>query len=272
VINPNARFTVSSHPYNHLIVEDLFDEGTAYALAAACNDFARVGKPLGRVGEFGAFLYDALNLTPTPEQVRQTPASVLASAEVRNLIVDVFDIHLDENIMLGVHRHEPPSKAGWTHTDFAIVSFPNLPPNIGSQRVNLNVGCNYCDDSRDRQPESLKSARAVACLYFTANEPWAPGMGGETGIYMPDGATLAYAVPPKNNLLLAFEISPLSFHTYEGSATLQRNSFIWWYHAPPGYLLNRHAAAVEARVRAGQDPWARWTDETVPKYEPPPYP
>jgi hypothetical protein len=273
VINPHARFTVSSYPYNHLIVEDCFDEATQYGLAAACNDLVRLGKPIGKVGEHGDLIYDALNYAPAVEQIRQLPISVFASAALKNLIVDVFDIALDENFMLGVHRHEPPSRDGWSHTDFAIVSFPDSPPNFGGQRLySTSSGCNYSDDSKHRQPESLKTARSVACLYFTANEPWSPGMGGETGIYLPDGTTLVAAVPPKNNLLLAFEISPLSFHGYRGSATMQRNSFIWWYHSAPGYLLARHADAVQARVRGGGDPWDRWTDSTVEKYEPPPYP
>jgi hypothetical protein len=272
LINPNARFTVSSYPYNYLIVEDCFEEGTAYGLAAAFNDLIRLGKPIGKVGEEGDHFYDAINFTPSVEHIRQTPLAVLASAEVRNLIVDVFDIHLDENFMLGIHRHEPPSRDGWSHTDFAIVSFPNTPPNYGSQRLfESGNGCQYSDDSLHRQPESLKSARSIACLYFAANEPWSPGMGGETGVFLPDATTLATAVPPKNNLLLAFEICPNSFHAYQGSATMQRNSFIWWYHSPPGYLLARHRGMVDARARDGRDPWDRWTDKTVEKYVPPPY-
>ena len=120
-------------------------------------------------------------------------------------------------------------------------SLPTTPPNYGSQRLfEPGNGVQYSDDSLHRQPEAIKSARAVACLYFAANEPWSPGMGGETGVFLPDGVTLANAVPPKNNLLLAFEISPNSFHAYQGSTTMQRNSFIWWYHSPPGYLLARH--------------------------------
>lgn len=272
MINPNARFTVSSYPYNFLVVEDCFEEATAYALGAALNDLIRQGKPIGKVGEEGDHFYDAINFAPPPEQIRQSPLAWLASAEVRNLIVDVFDIHLDENFMLGIHRHEPPSRNGWSHTDFAIVSVSNTPPNFRDQRLyDSGNGCHYQDDSLHRQPESLKTARAVACLYFTANEAWSPGMGGETGIFLPDGATLVAAVPPKNNQLLAFEISPNSFHAYRGSTTMQRNSFVWWYHSAPGYLLARHRAAVEARVRDGRDPWDRWTDKSVEKYVPPPY-
>ena len=170
--------------------------------------------------------------------------------------------------MIGMHRHMPPSKPGWAHTDFAIVSFPNIAPNYAGQRVYFhNCGCNYSDDSRDRQPNTIKTARAVACLYYCANRDWLPGMGGETGIFLPDGKTLVASVPPRNNLLFAFEISPLSFHAYLGSQAMQRSSYIWWYHASPGYLAKRHSGAVLGRSNRGADPWDRWTDTTVAKYE-----
>ncbi len=140
VISRDAKFTVSSHPYNHLIVEDLFDEGTAYALSAFFNDVIRSGRQVGKVGEEGSLIYEAINFTPSVEHIRHSPVSQIASTELKNLLAEVFDLQLDENLMVGMHRHNPPSKAGWTHTDFAIVSFPNIPPNHGSQRVYFD-GC-----------------------------------------------------------------------------------------------------------------------------------
>lgn len=71
-----------------------------------------------------------------------------------------------------------------------------------------NSGVNDSDDSKSRQPVSIKTARSVACLYYTGNVPWQPGFGGETGVYRPDGKTLFKAVPPRNNSLFMFEISP----------------------------------------------------------------
>jgi hypothetical protein len=268
VISSKASFTISSHPFNYLVIEDLFDEGTSFSLAAVFNDLIRSGNQIGKVGEVGELVYDAINFTPKLEHVRSTPISNVLSFELKNLISEIFDIHLDENIMLGMHRHNPPSKPGWTHTDFAVVSFPNIPPNHGSLRVFTDgTGCNYSDDSKHRQPDSIKTARAIACLYYTANQDWTPSLGGETGVYLPDGKTLVASIPPKNNSLFAFEISPLSYHAYLGSETMQRSSFIWWYHASPSYLMKRHAASVAARTRSGLDPLDRWTDASVEKYE-----
>lgn len=272
MINENAKFTISSYPYNYLIVEDLFDEGTAFGLSAVFNDLIRTGRPVGKVGEVGELVYDAINFTPKMEHVKSSPVSNIASTELKNLIAEVFDIYLDENLMIGMHRHNPPSKPGWTHTDFAVVSFPNIPVNHGGQRVYADAySCNYSDDSKHRQPDTIKTARAIACLYYTANQEWFQGLGGETGIYLPDGKTLVASIPPKNNLLFAFEISPHSYHAYQGSEAMQRSSFIWWYHASPSYLMKRHGESAAARAKSGLDPWDRWTDKSVEKYEFPVY-
>lgn len=272
MLNPAAKFTISSFPFNYLIVEDLFDEAAAFGLAATFTDLIRQAKPIGKVGEVGELIYEAVNFTPLLEHVQTTPIGCIASLHLKHLISEVFDIRLDENLMIGMHRHNPPSKAGWTHTDFAVVSFPDIPTNYRGQRIyHQSSGCNYSDDSKHRQPETIKTARAIACLYYTANPHWTRGMGGETGIYLSDGKTLVASSPPRNNSLFAFEISPISYHAYLGAPSMQRNSYIWWYHAPPGYLMKRHAKTVEARRRSGLDPWDRWTDASVEKYEFPEY-
>jgi hypothetical protein len=255
MINSEAKITISSYPYNYLIVEELFDEGAAFGLSAVFNELIRAGQPVGKVGEVGELVYEAVNFTPKIEHVTGSPISMIASTQLKSLIGGLFDIYLDENLMIGMHRHNPPSKPGWTHTDFAVVSFPNIPANHAGQRVfHHSHGCNYSDDSQHRQPQAIKTARAIACLYYTANPEWHPGLGGETRIYLDDGKTLVASVPPKNNLLFAFEISPHSYHAYLGSETMQRSSFIWWYHAPPGYLIKRHAQSAAAREKAGLDP------------------
>jgi hypothetical protein len=268
MLNPNRKLTIASFPYNYLIIEELFDEGTAFALQTLLDHHMTKGKTIGKVGEVGEHNYEALSYTPTFDDIVHSPISQIASSNLKDLISRLFRIGLDENIMIGTHRHMPPSKPGWTHTDFAIVSFPSIPANFQGQRIyDERGGCRYSDDSRDRQPGTIKTARAVACLYYTANPEWTPGMGGETGIYLQDGKTLVASIPPKNNSLFAFEISPMSYHAYQGSETMQRSSYIWWYHASPSMLVRRHDSVVAARNREGRDPWDRWTDVSVPKYE-----
>jgi len=128
MISSSAKFTICSYPYNYLIIEDCFETNAAYGLSPVFNDLTRSGRSVGKVGEVGDLVYDAINFTPTTDHVRNTPIANIASGELKALIADVFRIQLDDNVMIGMHRHNPPSKPGWTHTDFAVVSFPNVPP------------------------------------------------------------------------------------------------------------------------------------------------
>lgn len=267
-LNPAATITISSYPFNYLVVEDVFEPVLAANLAFLFRELIVGAQGIGKVGEVGELIYDALNFTPTVEHVKETAMSVFASAELREFVSSVFHIRLDENFMLGMHRHNPGSRRGWPHTDFAVVSFPNTPTHFNGWRIfHQGNGCNYADDSRDRQPDSIKTARAVACLYYTANPEWERGMEGETGIYADLGKRLVDRVAPKSNSLLIFEISPISYHGFLGSTQVQRNSYIWWYHSHPRYLLERHALAVELKKGLNMDPWDRWTGEEVAKFE-----
>jgi hypothetical protein len=264
-----ARFTLNSYPFNYLVIEDAFEPVLSLGLSCLFRELIVDARGIGKVGEVGELVYDALNFTPRVEHVRQTALAAIASVELREFVSSAFSIRLDENLMIGLHRHQPGSRAGWPHTDFAIVSFPDEPPNIAGLRYfHEDNGCNYADDSRDRQPSAIKTARSIACLYFTANPDWQPGMEGETGIYADLGNRLVDRIPPRNNSLLIFEISPISYHAFLGSSKVQRNSYIWWYHSNPGYLLERHAAAADFKRSQNQDAWDRWTDSTVAKYDP----
>jgi hypothetical protein len=268
LFNPNAKFSIGSYPFNYLVVEELFHKATASNLNMLFTELMADAKKIGQVGEVGKLVYEALNFTPVLNHVRNTSIGAFVSAELREFIANVFRIRIDENVMIGMHRHVAPSKPGWAHTDFAVVSFPNESPNCNGVRVFYDgCGCNYSDDSRDRQPNSIKTARALACLYYVGNDTWAPNVGGDTGLYADLGRRLVKSIPPKNNSLLVFEISPISYHAYLGCETMHRNSFIWWYHSEPNYLLSRHSAAADYKRRCSMDPWDRWTEASVPKFE-----
>jgi hypothetical protein len=172
MINPSAKFTISSYPYNYLVVEDLFDKGTAYGLSSVFNDLIQTGRTIGKVGEVGELVYDAINFTPKLEHIQSTPISNIASTELKNLIAEVFDIYLDENLMIGMHRHLPPSKPGWTHTDLAVVSFPNIPVNHGGLRVYSDADhVNYSDDSKNRQPNTVTISKGH-CTFSLRRVAW----------------------------------------------------------------------------------------------------
>lgn len=252
-----------------MVIEDLFYPTLAANLGYLFHDLIRNAQPTGKVGDVGNNVYAALNYTPPVKCIASSDLSVIASLELRSLIAEAFNIRIDENVLIGMHRHNPPSKAGWAHTDFAVVSFPRTQPNLNGVRVfPVDDGCTYADDTAERQPNAVKTARSLACLYYVANEQWEPGKGGETGVFSNMGERLIAKIPPKNNSLFVFECSPLSYHAYLGSEHMERNSFIWWYHSDPGYLLDRYSEAVDYKRSCGLDPWDRWTKEDEAKWEP----
>lgn len=263
-----SQFTVSSFPFNYMTITDAFDNDWASAFSRDFENLIQKGKPIGKVGEIAEVEYLAIGYTPTLFEFKNSLLGRLTSLELKNEIAELFSVTLDENITLGLHRHEPPSKPGWKHSDFTIVSFPNVPPNFGFQRLyTSDCGVDYADDSSSRQPNTIKTARAIACIYYIGNPEWKNNMDGETGLYSQDGVQLVAKVRPKNNSLLIFEVSPTSYHCYLGSNGMCRSSVIWWYHAPPAYVYARHQVSARVRQSLGRDPWDRWTGESVEKFE-----
>ncbi|QDV23536.1 2OG-Fe(II) oxygenase family protein [Aureliella helgolandensis] len=268
IVCRDARITLGSYPFNHMVIENVFPAALASNLGLLFKELITQAKPIGKVGEVGELKYDALNFTPMLSHVQQTSIAAFVSTEFREFTASSFSIRLDENVMIGMHRHNAPSKPGWPHTDFAVVSFPNIAPNYQGMRLfQAGCQCNYSDDTRDRQPQAIKTARAVACLYYCANPPWQPGAGGETGLYAELGKRLVQRIPPTNNSLLIFEVSPVSYHAYLGSRLAQRNAYVWWYHASPNYLLARYQSHVAFKQSLDMDPWDRWTDKSIAKFQ-----
>lgn len=267
-LSENARISTNSYPYNYLQIEDLFADAMADALRERFESGIAKGAAIGKVGEVGNLVYSAVNYTPTIADIQSSEIAVFATAALRDLICGAFGIPVNDYLMIGSHRHAPPSRNGWPHTDCAIVSFPESGPKYnGFEIFSEDSGCTYADDSRDRQPHSVKMARAVACIYYLGSEDWSEGEGGETAIYGRDGRQVVAKVPPIPNSLLAFEISPFSLHGYLGSPNLTRDSYIWWYHSDISLSIDRHRESFELKTSSGADPWDRWTDASVPKYD-----
>ncbi|MEO8493637.1 MAG: hypothetical protein ABI614_01100 [Planctomycetota bacterium] len=133
-LNPAAEFHIDSFPYDFVVIRDVFHEHVAQALELVFEKLIAEGKSIGKVGEVGELIYDAINYTPTVWDLRNSPLSIFAAAELRTFLAGLFDLQVDENMMIGMHRHQPPSKAGWPHTDFAVVSYPRAPANVGPFR------------------------------------------------------------------------------------------------------------------------------------------
>ena len=89
------------------------------------------------------------------------------------------------------------------------------------------------------------------------------GDGGETGLYSAyqNELPLISRVPPLNNSLLFFEVTPLSYHSFLAANTT-RNCFVWWYHTDIKYAFKRNALSVAYRQCYIDDNSFEWWENT----------
>ncbi len=78
-LNPHAQFQVNSYPYNYVVIRDVFHEYLAEALELNYQKLIVQGKSIGKVGEVGELIYDAINYTPTVWDLNHSTLSVFAS-------------------------------------------------------------------------------------------------------------------------------------------------------------------------------------------------
>jgi hypothetical protein len=64
-LNPAAEFQVNSFPYDFVVIRNVFHEHVAQALELVFEKVIAGGKSIGKVGEVGELIYDAINYTPT---------------------------------------------------------------------------------------------------------------------------------------------------------------------------------------------------------------
>ena len=65
----------------------------------------------------------------------------------------------------------------------------------------------------------------------------------------------AAAVPPVNNMLLAFECTPNSYHSFISNKVAERNSVIMWLHRSDEMAVNRW----------GENTLERWAESPPPR-------
>lgn len=133
--------------------------------------------------------------------------------------------------MASVHLHKPNSPTGWIHNDFHYCNFVWSPNSDGINPA--AEGANY-QYGYDQRPDVLKCFRSVALLYYFGNEAWSEGDGGETYLFRSKNWNDVFMkVPPINNTLLAFEVTPQSWHSFVENTKNDRTAAAFWYHSQP---------------------------------------
>lgn len=177
-----------------------------------------------RLRGYGAY---TLNL----ESTYKGSFSFFLTAGWVSLISRIFGLQLTCDICASLHFHPVNSPTGWVHTDYNAAWFGPIP-----SRSTVNIWSpDQCDYFTGRNPSNGQSAfrraRAVTLIYFLNNDAWSESGGGETALFYDRlDPVPAVKVPPVNNSLLAFECSPISFHTFMSNRIRTRSSFIMWFH------------------------------------------
>jgi len=163
---------------------------------------------------------------------------VLHSPGWKELFSELFDTHLENDIVVSLHHHKPGSPSGAPHNDYIGCWFVDDPLKNG-----MNPWFHQCTHPTNEQPhpDAYKKIRAIALIYYLSHEPWQEGIGGETGIYTSeDHESLYKKVEPVNNRLFAFHISPRSYHGFMKNHVRERNSIIQWFFQTPEIALAEH--------------------------------
>ncbi|WP_378735109.1 2OG-Fe(II) oxygenase family protein [Nocardia brasiliensis] len=174
--------------------------------------------------------------------LRDGPLGVFVSREWHDLIAGIAGVTATGDIEGSLHHHAPGAPYGWPHNDLNPGWFPGDPPGpdevrLPDETVNTKTG--------ERAPGVIarESVRAVAVLFYFGNPGWQPGDGGETALYdnMSEGEKLPELtlVPPLDNSLILFEVTPRTWHTFAGNNTKDRNSLVMWAHRTKDDALQR---------------------------------
>lgn len=232
----NRRWEYWQVPFPHIRASEVFcDEayermecayrGILRRGLAQAHDPSRLSRNLGN--------YNAYSFLASKDV--DDPFAVFVSRSWHDLLAAAFEVRATGDIQVAFHHHEPNNNSGWVHNDLNPGWFAN---NNGADFINVGDErlCSY--QSGEPYVEGIaveQTIRAVAMLFYLANDPWVPGNGGETGLY--NRATAAVedpdaVMPPVNNSILVFECTPYSFHAFMGKNVATRNSIVMWLHRP----------------------------------------
>lgn len=227
-------------PFTYVYVEDFFTTSFHKQLCEAFEQVKREGLTdsfsYAQFSRFGG--YDAYYWLFPPNS--DYPLHLFYSPEWRDYFASLFDIPLTSEVVAEFHHHQVGSSDGFVHNDYNLCCFTNhhLPNGINPWYYH----CSYDPAQNDMQSGFVSSKmRSIAVIYYLNNEEWQPGDGGETALLdATRDLQTATLIPPKSNSLLAFEVSPLSFHGFMQNRRLERNSLIMWFHTETALKLARH--------------------------------
>ncbi|MBF6127802.1 2OG-Fe(II) oxygenase [Nocardia brasiliensis] len=224
----HRRWIRRTQPFPHVYARDVFVPEFYQRLT---EEFSRVRREeADRFGRVAAnYSADGLGLA----ELRDGPFGVFTSREWHDLVAGVAGVTATGDVEGSVHHHAPGAPYGWPHNDLNPAWFPGDPP--GPDEVRLPG--DGVDTKTGEHPPGVTAranVRAVAVLFYFGNPDWQPGDGGETALYdnLAEGETMPNLtlVPPLDNSLILFEVTPRTWHTFAGNNRRERSSVVMWVH------------------------------------------
>jgi len=227
----HRRWQRRARPFPHVVADSVFTPTFAHRLA---EDFGRVFEGAG---------YDTNHDFVGTSLIRGRCGAldVFLSPGWLALAAGLFDVPGPCYLTGGIHRHRPGSRDGFPHNDIhperlrRTTTPGELLTGSGSDRAD---GTAAGRSGTDAMPQGL-AVRAVAMLYYLGDTSWAPGDGGETGLYWdwkdPVGQPVRRAAP-RHNSLFAFGCNPHSYHSFMTNRRPRDSVIVFLYQPLEQYL------------------------------------
>jgi 2OG-Fe(II) oxygenase superfamily len=225
---------VRDRPFPHYVAEDVFTAGFYTDLVRQFGELRGHGlaetmtpDKFSRMSGFDAYSLPLQCVLPG------TPLSLFTSRPWHDLLARAAGVPGTGHVRAALHHHLPGSADGSVHNDFNPGYFETA---AGPGEVVMPGDTFSYHSGADRDgrtgPNVVATVRALAVLIYLHNPSWRPGDGGETALYFHPRAAAAALAPPKDNSMLIFECTPMSFHRFCSNRGHPRNSIIMWLHRP----------------------------------------
>lgn len=225
---------VNSEPFNHVVIdnffkEDFLEELTHYYQTIFSKGLVDDDTEKERFHLFEKKInYDGYVFSP--EVTQEEPLKLFFSVAWNRFFSNIFNKPTTFGTSFALHHHPTGDKAGWVHHDYATYTFPYklvLPNGVTGTRGEAGK---VTLTPAEEKTKNIQQKRTIALIFYFNNPEWKEGDGGETGLYTSKSEdSLFKKVAPVNNRLLAFDVSPQSFHAFQENHA-DRNSFVQWFH------------------------------------------
>lgn len=237
-------FIVTASPFPHIVVDEFFKAEVYKRLwrhfqsvlergLSQENDQTRFHPFLNLRGEYE---YDGYVYTPRPGE--DPTLNVFFSLAWNLFFSRLLKQPSGWCTSLAYHYHPVENRTGFVHHDYT--------PRLFSFNDRLSNGTIFRERTEEpggnAKAPVFQEMRTIALLYYLNNNGWAEGEGGETGLYRSKGESPVKLVAPKNNRMLAFRISPKSFHAFQENFK-PRSSIVQWFHIDPAWCKEKYGSA-----------------------------